>query len=153
MKKRRCLGCGVLFHIRPQVPHQSYCSNNACQRKRQQEWQRKKLRDDPDHRENRDRAQRAWSERNPDYWRSYRDSHPDYVASNRLKQQERDARLSKGELAKNDVSNAESILRAGVYDLKILPSGSIVKSDVLTVEISIHICSEGAKNEDCKDRT
>lgn len=153
MVKRRCLGCGLLFHVRAQVPHQTYCSKDACQSKRQQEWQRRKLRDDPDHRENRSRAQQAWRERNPDYWREYRQSHPDYVDNNRLKQNGRDARMRKSALAKNDVSNAESILQSGVYALKILPPGSLAKRDVLTVEITVHSCSSEAKSGDCKDRT
>lgn len=86
MERKRCLACDLLFKPRPQVPHQSYCSAPSCQRERRRQWQRHKLQTDPDYQDNQARAQQAWSQRNPDYSRQYRDSHPEYVERNRNRQ-------------------------------------------------------------------
>ncbi len=67
MEPKICPCCGEVFQPRPQVQNQTYCSSPACQRERRQAWQRKKLQDDRFYRENRQDAQRAWRERNPDY--------------------------------------------------------------------------------------
>jgi len=72
MIARRCVRCGGIFHPRPQVPDQSFCSGRNCQRARKQLWQQARLRDDPDYRENQRAAQRNWLARNPGYWREYR---------------------------------------------------------------------------------
>lgn len=39
-------------------------------RERRRQWQRLKLRIDPDYQDNQTRAQQAWTRRNPDYWQS-----------------------------------------------------------------------------------
>lgn len=83
MAKKRCVACGSYFQTRTQVPHQSYCSDPGCQRERRQAWQRRKLQTDADHRDNKSRAQRTWAERDPDYWRLYREAHPEYAEANR----------------------------------------------------------------------
>lgn len=153
MGKKRCVACGALFQARPQVPSQSYCSAPTCQRERKREWQRRKLHTDPDHRENKARAQRAWGERNPDYWREYRDSHPDYADRNRTMQHGRNAVSRIRAIAKMNVSILKNPLQSGVYEMKFLQPGAIVKKDVLTVEIIEHVCSAEANPQNCKDRT
>ena len=75
MMHRRCACCGRPFEPRPQVPEQAYCSAPDCQRARKRRWQQTRLRSDPDYRHNQRDAQRAWLDRNPDYWRSYREAH------------------------------------------------------------------------------
>lgn len=70
---RHCTCCGKPFEPRPQVPDQSFCSAPDCQRARKRQWHRAKLQSDPDYRINQRAAQQAWSQRNQDYWRSYRD--------------------------------------------------------------------------------
>ena len=72
MSQIRCVNCSALFTQAPQVPNQSYCSKEACQKKRRNEWQRKKRTNDQDYKDNQSRAQKAWSDRNPEYWRLYR---------------------------------------------------------------------------------
>ena len=42
-----------------------------------------------DYKDNQRQAQKRWMAKNPDYWRSYRDSHTKYVETNRQKQRER----------------------------------------------------------------
>jgi len=73
MTTRLCAHCGHPFEPRPQVPDQAFCSAPECQRARKREWQRAKLQSDPDYRINQQAAQRAWSQRNHDYWRNHRD--------------------------------------------------------------------------------
>ena len=74
MTTRLCAHCGHPFEPRPQVPDQAFCSAPECQRARKREWQRAKLQSDPDYRINQQAAQRAWSQRNHDYWRNHRDA-------------------------------------------------------------------------------
>lgn len=76
MTTRRCTHCGQPFVPRPQVRNQAYCSDADCQRARKRQWEREKVRADPDYRANRRDAQRAWQQRHPDYWRQYRERHP-----------------------------------------------------------------------------
>ncbi len=72
MSQIRCVNCSALFTQAPQVPNQSYCSKEACQKKRRNEWQKKKRTNDKDYKDNQNRAQKAWSDRNPEYWLLYR---------------------------------------------------------------------------------
>ena len=74
MTTRLCAHCGHPFEPRPQVPDQAFCSAPECQRARKRDWQRAKLQSDPDYRINQQAAQRAWSQRNHDYWRNHRDA-------------------------------------------------------------------------------
>jgi hypothetical protein len=77
MATRRCAACGGLFEPRRNVPAQRYCWERACQRTRRRRWQRAKLKADADYRANQAAAQRRWQEGHPDYWRGYRERHPD----------------------------------------------------------------------------
>lgn len=107
MAKKRCISCDTYFQIRTQVPNQTYCSSPACQRERRQAWQRHKLQIDPDHCDNKSRAQQTWTQKNPDYWRKYRESHPEYVNRNQSMQRERNATRERDTVAKKDVSIVE----------------------------------------------
>lgn len=73
MMTKRCACCGQPFEPRPQVPDQAFCSSPDCQRARKRQWQRDKLKSDPDYRSNQQDAQRAWTQRNQDYWRTRRE--------------------------------------------------------------------------------
>jgi len=77
MEFRQCEACRQPFRPRPQNPDQCFCSAAACQRERRRRWQAAKRQSDPDYRENQKCAQKAWAERHPDYWRTYRDQHPE----------------------------------------------------------------------------
>lgn len=153
MGKNRCMACGVRFQVRPQVPNQSYCSAPECQRARRSEWQRKKLQSDPDHRDNKARAQQAWCERNPDYWRQYRATHPDYVDRNRVKQLERNARMANQPIAKANASLANFPPFPGRYHINPVDSGGVAKKDVWTVEITQCPCLGPCTCSCCKDMT
>lgn len=86
------------------------------------------------------RAQQAWSQRNPDYWREYRKSHPEYVERNRVLQQERNAKGHADHVAKMDASTPDIPLPSGVYHLSLVSDAGIAKMDVWTVEIRVHAC-------------
>lgn len=140
MGKKRCVACGTYFQTRPHVPHQTYCSASVCQRERRQAWQRYKLQSDPDHRDNKSRAQQSWAQKNPDYWRNYRKSHPQYVERNRSMQRERNATRERDTIAKKDASIAEFPPPPGVYRIRLVAAGEIAKTDVCTIEITMHTC-------------
>jgi hypothetical protein len=140
MANKHCVACGQPFQPRPQVPHQSYCAAPDCQRERRRQWQRLKLQGDPDYQDNQARAQQAWNDRNPDYWREYRHSHPDYVERNRTLQLGRNAKALVAPIAKMDVSNSGMPLPSGVYHLSLVADAGIAKMDVWTVEIIVHAC-------------
>jgi hypothetical protein len=140
MENKQCVACSQLFQPCPQVPHQSYCSAPDCQRERRRQWQRLKLQTDPDYQGNQSSAQRAWMGRNPNYWREYREAHPEYVERNRSLQQGRNTKTRVGSIAKMDASNPGIPLPAGIYRLRLVADSDIAKMDVWTVEITVHAC-------------
>ena len=140
MENKQCVACGKSFQPRPQVPDQTYCSAPDCQRERRKQWHRRKLQTDPDYQDNQMRAQQAWTQRNPDYWREYRESHPEYVERNRTQQQGRNAKDMGNPIAKMDVSNSAIPLPSGIYHLSLATETDIAKMVVWTVEITVHAC-------------
>ena len=140
MENKQCVACSQPFQPCPQVPDQSYCSAPACQRERRKQWHRQKLQTDPDYQNNQARAQKAWMQRNPNYWREYRKSHPEYVERNRVRQQERNAKVTGHSIAKMDVSIPSTPLPSGIYHLSLVTGAGIAKMDVWTVEITVHAC-------------
>lgn len=104
MENKYCMACGQIFQPRPQTPQQSYCSAPSCQGQRKNRWQRNKLQNDPDYRDNQRSAQQAWLERNPDYWRQYRKSHPTYAERNRSLQRGRNRQATASAIANMDLS-------------------------------------------------
>jgi hypothetical protein len=93
---QRCQCCGEPFVPRPQNPTQSYCSQGACQRARKRHWQREKRASDPDYRANDQAARRTWARTHSQYWRAWRERHPEYVERNRRGQAARNARRRAG---------------------------------------------------------
>jgi len=135
MPTKICACCGQPFTTRPQVRDQAFCSAPACQRERRLRWNRKKRQSDPDYRDNQSRSQRAWLDRNPDYWRTYRN-----------------------QSAKNNSPPAATTMAttsaplSGLYWIKFRQDPS-AKSDVWIAEIT-PACSECRCKEDaCKERT
>jgi hypothetical protein len=62
---------------------QIYCSKKSCQNERRRRWLSAKRHGDSDYRENQARVQREWGEKHDDYWRQYRQKHPEYASRNR----------------------------------------------------------------------
>jgi hypothetical protein len=140
MGNKHCLACGQSFQPRPQVPQQSYCPAPDCQRTRKRSWLNAKLETDPDYQDNQTRARQAWLERNPTYWREYREAHPEYTDRNRVLQKARNAKTSKTTppIAKMDASNVAFPLKSGRYQLSVATESNIAKMDVWTVDIRVH---------------
>jgi len=138
MDSRACAACGKPLRPRPQRPDQCFCSAAACQRERKRRWQQERVRHDADYRDNQARAQRAWAQRHPGYWRSYRQRNPSYVQANRAKQRERDARAAeRSDLAKMDVSTPDCVVPSGTYRLSPVAGAALAKMDLWTVEIRV----------------
>ena len=72
MEPKICACCGQSFPPDPRVKNQTYCSSPACQADRRKRWRQTRSRTDEVYLDNKSRAQRAWLDRNPDYWRAYR---------------------------------------------------------------------------------
>ena len=121
----RCKCCGRRFKRRPQNPDQQYCSRKGCQNKRRQRWRRARLCSDTAYRDNQIDSQERWLEKRPDYWRQYREGHPEYVARNRRLQQVRDrlkrdleaTRCNGAVLAKSDACPGKSDSITVYYEL------------------------------------
>ena len=137
MVSKPCKGCGEPFRPRPQCPNQSYCTKPGCQRERRRRWQQSKRATDSDYDDNQKRAQRAWNERHPEYWRGYRAGHPEYEERNRQQQQPRNARRGQGMIAKMDASTPVFPVPSGTYRLTPAGQAVIAKSDAWTVEITV----------------
>ena len=131
-QKIRCVNpnCRRLFLPDPRAKNQQYCNRKECRRFRKRRWQRRKLKDDPDYRDNQQRAQQGWIEQNRDYWRRYRDSHPGYVNRNRLLQTERDRKRHASHLAKMDALRDFSSVKPGSYYL-IPTKENLAKMDAI----------------------
>jgi hypothetical protein len=132
--EKRCPHCKRKFSPHPAVVQQRYCGGADCQRARKRIWQKAKLARDPDYRENQATAQRAWRERNPEYWRRYRRNHPAYREANRLRQRARNRQ--RRVIAKMDEQQAKTAVAPGRYRLVPL-YGKIAKMDELIVQIGI----------------
>lgn len=138
MQSMRCAACGLPFRPHPQVAQQKYCSSPACQRERRRRWQAARLGADPDYRANQYAAQKAWSQRHPEYWRAYRQAHPEYAEGNRTQQRSRDRRRPPlADLAKMNASAPGSRLSSGTYRLAPVAAGALAKMDAWTVQITV----------------
>jgi hypothetical protein len=67
-----CRYCGQQFQPSPYRPDQQVCSAQECQRRRRNEYHRRKLNEDPLYREQCLDSQKKWRANNPDYLKSYR---------------------------------------------------------------------------------
>lgn len=158
MPPKSCACCGLPFQPVPQVPDQAYCSELACQRARRQRWYQKKLENDPDYRDNKQRSQRDWMDRHPDYWRQYRANNPEYAERNRSRQRVKPGQPRPTVLAKMDESNWPQTLAPGIYRITPIRRDCAGNTATWTVEIS-PVCIDCACNKDickgdaCKDRT
>jgi hypothetical protein len=130
-QKIRCANphCRRLFLPNPRVKNHRYCDKKDCQHARKARWQRQKMRDDPDYRDDHRDGQQGWIEQNRDYWRRYRALHPDYVKRNRLLQRQRDRK--RRDLAKMDALGEISPVKPGSYYL-IPARGDLAKMDSLS---------------------
>jgi hypothetical protein len=141
--KRACLCCGRWFIPRVNVPDQQYCSRRVCQNARRRLWRKQKLTTDPDYKADQYAAQKRWCEKNPDYWKHYRASHPDYCQRNRQKQKSRNRKRSQGRMGLGPVIAKRYALKpvneiiSGFYTLLPVDGDMIAKRYALFVKLDM----------------
>ena len=101
MGERRCRYCEKTFQPSKYQPQQTVCSESVCQKRRRTEYRQQKLKTDEEYRQVCRYSSRKWRSENPDYWKRYREKHPEAVAQNREKQQGRDGKQRLLDLANN----------------------------------------------------
>ena len=93
MEQVPCLCCGRFFI--PRNKKQNYCSTIRCQRARKADWQRHKIRTDPDYKRDQRISQKKWLSSNKDYWKRYRLKNSEKAERNRALQRLRNKNRSK----------------------------------------------------------
>ncbi len=135
MSTKICACCGQSFQPDPRVKNHAYCSAPDCQKERRKHWRQTKMTTDPAYRDNKSRIQRNWLDRNPNYWRKYR---------------------NKG-ITQPDGSTSESPIVeqpiSGLYHIRFLPNQDPAKSDAWIAEITPVCMSCPCKVNACKDST
>jgi len=137
----KCQNCHLPFPRRKHLANQRFCHRKACQNARKNQWRKNKLALDKDYKDNQRDAQRRWLNNNPGYWRCYRDDHPQYVATNRDKQRERNLRRKPPSqrpltmIAKSDASCEINNMISGYYMICPVTAEGIAKSDASFVKI------------------
>lgn len=81
------------------------------------------------------RAQKNWRENNPDYWREYRSTHPEYAERNRMLQRDRNRQQPERGIAKMDVSNPPFPFSSGIYRIEEAVKGTIANKYSWIVKI------------------
>jgi hypothetical protein len=152
--KTVCHYCRKLFAPSPYHPKQTVCFSPECQRRRRNDYHRKRIAADADYRQTCRDSRKKWRENHPDYQRHYRSRNTVYTAQNRRKQQQRNQKRRLSLIVKNNLA----------IDLKRLPSSvwmtgpgleAIVKNNLAISQIVIfqtlggmgqHVCG------DCKEQ-
>lgn len=130
-----CACCGQSFLPDPRVKNQTYCSTPACQAERRKRWRQTRTRTGDVYLDNKARAQRAWLDRNPDYWRNYRSNGKGT----------REKQLTDSEIISAPLS--------GLYRIEFIPNSGAAKSDEWIAKIS-PVCPHcPCKENECKDIT
>ena len=130
MEEKRCAHCGCPLDLNPRSKNQRYCGKQECQRARKRMWQKNKMATDPDYRANQRECNKAWQEKNPHYWRDYRNKHPECAQRNRLLQKTRRGRRC---VAKMDASEKISSIKTGTYWL--IPEKGVAKMDAFAGKV------------------
>ncbi len=142
-RKVRCANreCRRLFLPNPRVKNHRYCNKKDCQRVRRKFWQRQKMKEDPQYQADQRESQQCWIEQNRDYWRRYRNQHPEYGERNRLLQKERDQKRRSENLAKMDSLKRNYLVKPGRYYLNPDRPEDLAKMDSLKHKyLMIPIC-------------
>jgi hypothetical protein len=131
-----------MFAVCAHVPDQQYCSERICQNQRRHKWRKQKIASDKDYKANQSDAQKRWCRNNQDYWRRYRDDHPDYVKHNRQLQRVRNGRRSADNrecdpIAKRYALTEKKANISGYYKLIAADDQLIANSDVLFVKLEL----------------
>lgn len=141
----RCVHCQGRYKKNSRLKgQQKYCGSQSCQQARKNRWEREKLSKDSEYRDRRRESKKRWYSRYPgnQYQNVYRHSHPNYLETNRKKQQKRNKSrtIESGfpKIVKTDALSSKSPVKRGLYIL--LPyqktdTRKIVKTDALIVQL------------------
>jgi len=123
-----------------QKDKQRYCSKKACQQARKNKSERNRLQNDPAYKEKRCQQKKEWYKKAPGdrYQAHYRSTHPEYCATNREQQRERNRKHRSAKIVKTDAIGEKS--DSGHSLRLIFPTDQqhwpkIVKTDALIVRI------------------
>ena len=145
MAKRYCAACGQQFNPCPQVRAQRFCSDPKCQRERRRRKQAERREMNGSAKISDAQYFRDWAAKNPEYWKRYREEHPDYVEKNRNRQKLRNlAHIAK------DNELAPFRLPEGRYQLIQLAGNDIANESVWIVEITVLSGPSSNSGENCK---
>jgi hypothetical protein len=78
----------------PRNKKQYCCSRPECQKARKANWQRIKMKTDPDYRTAQKLSKQKWAANHPGYWKTYREQNPEKAERNRMLQTIRNRRRS-----------------------------------------------------------
>jgi len=104
MNDRCCRYCQQLFQPSPYRPQQAVCSQASCQRQRRRDYHCQKIASDPVYRQVCLESPRKWRQAHAGYWKQYRQTHPQQVERNRLRQWRRDQKRRLANLANNNLA-------------------------------------------------
>jgi len=141
----RCVHCQGRYKKNPRLKgQQKYCGSKSCQQSRKNKWEREKQKHNKDYRDRRRESKKRWYSRYPgdQYQSVYRHSHPDYLETNRKKQQKRNKSRAIGsgfpKIVKTDTLTSKSAVTRRLYVLlpyKKTDDKKIVKTDALIVQL------------------
>lgn len=90
-----------------------------------------------------------WLRKNPDYWKRYRATHPEYAERNRIQQQQRNKDRKNADIAKDNVWPVHPFV-GGLYRLSPVTPCVIANEAVWIVEITVLSGSSPFSGDDCK---
>ena len=93
IKRKRCRYCKCLFTPEPNIKNSVACGKALCRRTRKKEAQERWSDKNPNYFKGRYPNTKEWLTKHPGYLKVYRESHPEYLKENRIKQKERRKRL------------------------------------------------------------
>jgi hypothetical protein len=87
-----CHHCGKSTRLNPRLKgEQKYCSEKECRKASRRVWKKQQYTNNDEYREKTKEDQKRWRAKTPanQYQKNYRDTHPDYVNTNRKLQKVR----------------------------------------------------------------
>ena len=142
MLTRRCRYCQGKFQPSSCHPGQTVCAEPDCQRQRRADYHRGKIQSDPDYRQVCLDSPRKWRTAHPDYWKNYRELHPEAVEKNRRRQRQRDQSRRLANLANNNLALDLKRSTAEVYlvgpGAAELANNNLASTQVYVLETVIH---------------
>jgi hypothetical protein len=136
MLQRFCRFCQSPFTFSRFHPEQTVCTAVECRLRRQREYHRRKAATDSVYRQVCNDSSQKWRAVHPGYWKTYRQTHPDTTARNRILQQARDQKRRVRDLANNSLALDLKSCAAGVW-LFGPSAGHLANNNLATTQVFI----------------